>query len=69
MKSTAGHPLFTVPTADAQKPDLRWLYYAHQKAPADTWAGESSDGDRPLSAHQEGSEARNLVPTVQKSPS
>ena len=49
-----GHPLVPVPTVETQKPDLRWPCHAHQKALADPWAGGSSDGYGPFSAHQEG---------------
>lgn len=61
-----GHPLVPVPTIEAQKPDLRWLCHAHQKAPADPRAGGSSDSYGPFSVHQEGSEARNSGPGAQK---
>ena len=63
---SVGHPLVPVPTVETQKPDLRWLCHAHQKALADPWAGGSSDGYGPFSAHQEGSEARNSGSEVQK---
>ena len=40
---------------------------ASARPPEDPRAGGSGDGDEPLSAHQEGSEARNSGPGMQKS--